>query len=291
MELNRTAIEHFGTAVSGPVLAAAEAFVASPLLSWSVGPMLASFVGFSVMCVLCEWITAQSWAKPYLITYDGETREDALGKTHKIVSWRDQLWRTFLFVGGPYAIVGFYLNSILFPYVIALPQTPLPSMWDFATEFFLLMIAADFFLYWAHRAAHEVPFLWEFHKYHHLIRTPTAVGTAYISTVDAFVHAGPPMSACALVVRPHPVTYSIYIGYHLGNAALNHSGLDWWPLNLLAGKLMPLRTLNAHHDAHHRYSNRGHGATNLADVFWVWDRIFGTAHTEDSAAAAKPKAY
>jgi len=270
-----------GGCFSPAVQRALHTFATTPILGWSLGPIVASFVGWSTACVVLEWVNRQPWAKRYQITYNGQPRDDAIAQTHKAVTWWQQLNRTLMFVGGPMTMIGFALNALLFPLWIPTPTTALPaSLAAFAWEFALLMVTADFCLYWAHRAAHEVPLLWRFHQVHHVIGTPTAVATAYIHNVDAFVHAGPPMTICALLTCPHPVTYTIYIAYHLANAAHNHSGLDAWFLNLFTGKLLPLRTGNGHHDAHHRFANYGPHATNYGDTFVVWDWLFGSMETQ-----------
>lgn len=255
-------------------------YIASPFLSWSLTPIVASFLGFISACMILEWVNAQSWAVKYHITYGGQPRPEALLITQSKVSWWEQFKRTLMFVGGPFTMIGFTMNSFIFPLVIPQTEVLMPSLSQFAVEFALLMLTADFFLYWAHRAAHEIPFLWEGHKVHHMIGTPSAVGTAFISTMDAFVHAGPPMTLCALVVRPHPASYAVYIAWHLANAAHNHSGLDCWFLNILAGKVLPLRSGNAHHDGHHRFANYGPNATNYGDTFIFWDKMFGSMEAQ-----------
>jgi sterol desaturase/sphingolipid hydroxylase (fatty acid hydroxylase superfamily) len=258
------------------LVAAAAWFISNPYYCWALGPIVASFVGWAPSAAFLEWATKQKWAQKHMIQYEGVPRAAPLRETHTQVSWTQQLHRTLMFVGGPFTMLGFFLNAVIFQYIMPEYTAPLPTAGQFVWEFVLLMISADFFLYWAHRAAHEVPLLWRGHCVHHRIETPSAVSTAFISTSDAFVHAGPPMSACAMAVRPHPVTYSVYLAYHLANSAHNHSGLNWWLTNALMLKWLPLRSGNDHHDTHHKYSNMGAGAKNYGDTFVVWDWLFGS---------------
>jgi sterol desaturase/sphingolipid hydroxylase (fatty acid hydroxylase superfamily) len=43
----------------------------------------------------------------------------------------------------------------------------------------LYVIILDFWFHWYHRAMHEVPFLWKYHRTHHLSKHPTPLLTAY----------------------------------------------------------------------------------------------------------------
>jgi len=123
----------------------------------------------------------------------------------------------------------------------------------------------------------DIPYLWEnFHSVHHRLSTPSPVGTIYINGVDAFLQAGLPIIGCALVVRPHPLSYYAYVSFHLANNVFNHSGIDAWWFDLITLKFLPLRSKNSHHDAHHRFTNFGSNAKNFAEMFIVWDILFGT---------------
>ena len=42
-----------------------------------------------------------------------------------------------------------------------------PSHWPVLAQFLLVVLLADFFRYWLHRAAHDIPRLWAFHAVHH----------------------------------------------------------------------------------------------------------------------------
>jgi len=49
-----------------------------------------------------------------------------------------------------------------------------PNGWPLLAQLPLALIVGEFFMYWVHRLAHEVDFLWRFHAVHH--SEPGAVG-------------------------------------------------------------------------------------------------------------------
>jgi sterol desaturase/sphingolipid hydroxylase (fatty acid hydroxylase superfamily) len=64
------------------------------------------------------------------------------------------------------------INALLSPFVVV-PLTAFaashapdwrPASWNIALDILLL----DLWIYWWHRANHELPFLWRFHEIHHL---------------------------------------------------------------------------------------------------------------------------
>jgi len=118
--------------------------------------------------------------------------------------------------------------------------------------------------------------LWDYHKYHHLIDTPTAVSTACIDGLDATVQAGIPTMGAAVLMQPHPLTFCAYAYARVAENVLNHCGMEHWLLNLVFLKFLPGRAGVANHDAHHRYSNYAKNAKNFGENFWLWDWAFGT---------------
>ena len=124
---------------------------------------------------------------------------------------------------------------------------------------------------------HESEYLWKnYHSFHHSIGTPSPVSTLYIDEVDATLQGSLPIMFACLIIRPHPVTYSIFAGLRVAENVINHTGLDSSLMNILTLKCLPLRASIAHHDAHHRFSNYSRNAKNYAESFWVFDWMFGT---------------
>lgn len=131
----------------------------------------------------------------------------------------------------------------------------------------------DFTNYWFHRTAHRVPLLWRFHRVHH--SDPR---------VDASTN-----------LRGHPVEFVVYFG--ISNIlAAGVFGLDLLSLGLFFLIVNPIFFLEhfnvrsprwmdktiglvfntpnfhkVHHDRDQHYTD-----SNYADIFILWDRLFGT---------------
>ena len=85
---------------------------------------------------------------------------------------------------------------------------------------------------------------------------------------------GIPLILSALIVKPHPVTLYCYYSFHIFNNVLNHSGIDVWWFDCITLKILPLRSKNKMHDAHHRFSLSGthaKNAKNYGEMYWLWD--------------------
>jgi len=146
-----------------------------------------------------------------------------------------------------------------------------------AIPFWMKLVAGvmlyDFTAYWFHRTAHRLPWLWRFHRVHH---SDTAMDSS-----TAF--------------RSHPIEILFWFGasdvlatalFGLDLSALGLYGLLLIPFFVLQhtsvqfpswvdktlGLLITTPNLHKiHHDQDQRYTD-----SNYADIFILWDRIFGT---------------
>ncbi|CAK9095285.1 unnamed protein product [Durusdinium trenchii] len=203
-------------------------------------------------------------------------REEALKATEEKISFWKQLRVACWTMLGPTALCNVCLTALAFPRLVATGKSfpLLPGFKDFLLRFLAMELLGDFFLYVGHRILHE--YLWDYHKYHHLIDTPTAVSTACIDGLDATVQAGIPTMGAAVLMQPHPLTFCAYAYARVAENVLNHCGMEHWLLNLVFLKFLPGRAGVANHDAHHRYSNYAKNAKNFGENFWLWDWAFGT---------------
>ena len=138
------------------------------------------------------------------------------------------------------------------PYIIgrdATLLTPLPSYLAMAASFVGMQLVGDFGLYWGHRIQHTVPRLWELHRIHHRLETPTPMSTIFIHPVDATLQGGLPILLAAAAIRPHPILFYLYVWLRVAENVVNHSGLDGsFIVSLLTLKFLPFRASIAHHD-------------------------------------------
>lgn len=167
--------------------------------------------------------------------------------------------------------------------------TPLDDMADpkwwlwFIVEMAIYPIAIDLWFYWYHRAMHDIPGLWQFHRTHHLTKHPNALMSAYADNVQEFFDiAGIPILAYFTLKAMgfHMGFYDWYLAqqYVAFTEAGGHSGLriHFTPPNPLHPVLeyFGMELALEDHDLHHRKGWRS--SFNYGKQTRVWDRIFGT---------------
>jgi sterol desaturase/sphingolipid hydroxylase (fatty acid hydroxylase superfamily) len=143
---------------------------------------------------------------------------------------------------------------------------------------------ADFAGFLAHTLQHRSPLLWEFHKVHHSLTVMHPLSNYREHWVDnlfyAVVHgvtAGVVASVgTQLLGAPVPVlailgVNALVFAFDAAGYNLRHSHV-WvaWP-----GWLGHLLGSPAYHQIHHSVDPR-HRAKNLAFMFQIWDRLFGS---------------
>lgn len=163
-------------------------------------------------------------------------------------------------------------------------EQPRDMSWAFLViEIFLYGIILDFWFYWYHRLMHEVPWLWKFHRTHHLTKHPNPLLTLYADfEQEVFDTLGIPLATYGtmkLIGLPMGF-YEWWIcqSYILFVEILGHSGLrlylqapnpSSWLLRRFGCEL-----LLEDHDLHHRKGWKSSG--NYGKQTRLWDRLFGT---------------
>lgn len=163
-------------------------------------------------------------------------------------------------------------------------EQPRDMSWAFLViEIFLYGIILDFWFYWYHRLMHEVPWLWKFHRTHHLTKHPNPLLTLYADfEQEVFDTLGIPLvtyGTMKLIGLPMGF-YEWWIcqSYILFVEILGHSGLrlylqapnpSSWLLRRFGCEL-----LLEDHDLHHRKGWKSSG--NYGKQTRLWDRLFGT---------------
>jgi sterol desaturase/sphingolipid hydroxylase (fatty acid hydroxylase superfamily) len=137
-------------------------------------------------------------------------------------------------------------------------------------KMFLAVVFADFCLYWVHRAMHgPLRILWKTHSFHHTIG-------------ELWWMAGSRTSFFHLLLFALP---QVFIGYYLLRLTIGEATVVlcistvvnlWLHINVWVniGPLDWLLITPNHHRLHH--GAKGLMRSNLAFVFTVWDRMFGT---------------
>lgn len=141
-----------------------------------------------------------------------------------------------------------------------------------ATAFF-----SDGFLYWWHRASHRVPFLWRWHKVHHL-DTHVDATTALRFHAGELLLSGAAKALWVLAWGPSLAGFVLFEALTTAYAQFHHANVDLtdaWERRLRLVHMTPRL-----HAAHHTVCLRTRDA-NFSTVFLLWDRLFGTLREAD----------
>ncbi len=155
-----------------------------------------------------------------------------------------------------------FMNSDLHNFIQSLPLV---------IQVLVLLICADFVLYWEHRIYHDIPRLWPFHAVHHSVETLDwlAGSRAHISQV--FIERSVVMVSLYLVGASQ-AALDLYVTFAALQAIAIHSNLGFsW------GFLKYLIVTPQYHHWHHS-SEQPAIDTNYAAHTPLFDRLFGTYH-------------
>ncbi len=137
----------------------------------------------------------------------------------------------------------------------------------------LSFIAIDFASYWGHRLSHSINIFWNRHVIHHS-GEEFNLATALRQTISSFVSLGFIfLFPAALLGLPPEV---------IGTIAPLHLFLQFWYHTEHIGKLGILEYIivtPSQHRVHHAI-NPVYIDKNLAAIFCIWDRLFGTFQEE-----------
>ena len=155
-------------------------------------------------------------------------------------------------------------NSIGLLYLVSLP---------FWAKLLLGVILYDFTTYWIHRASHKVPILWRLHRVHH---SDTSVDSStsfrfhplewvLIYQTGSIITAGIFGTDLNALFLYYLLVYIFFF--------LEHSNLSYpkW-INRTLGLIFVMPDF---HRVHH-HQEKSFTDSNFADIFIIWDRIFGT---------------
>ena len=147
---------------------------------------------------------------------------------------------------------------------------PLEPNWLYFTT---LVLAVDLLYYWLHRADHSVRFLWAVHVTHH--------SSEYFNLTTGFRSSVFQPLYRFIFYCPLPL-----LGFTMPDIAFIHSALQIFGILVHTEYFNRIPVLEyflvmpTHHRVHHA-SNVKYLDKNLAQVFIIWDRLFGTFQPED----------
>jgi len=148
---------------------------------------------------------------------------------------------------------------------------------------FIVEIIFDFFHYWTHRIAHEVPFIYKYvHKTHHANIKLTPIVALYQDPIDYVLTNCIPFTLSLLIVQNlfrykfNLLMYSLLIAYKdfveiAGHASIPNPKLYGFPQFIWLPIYFNIHIVQPDHDNHHKY-----GLCNYSKRFTLWDKVFGT---------------
>ncbi|RAJ91092.1 sterol desaturase/sphingolipid hydroxylase (fatty acid hydroxylase superfamily) [Larkinella arboricola] len=142
---------------------------------------------------------------------------------------------------------------------------------------FLGVALFDFLEYWAHRFRHRNGFFWRFHRVHHADTDLDASSAQRVHPGELLLTV-PYQVAAAFLLGYSLLALSAYLLVFTGFTIIQHANIRL-PYRLDKALSYVFSTPNVHKVHHSAYQPQTD--SNYADIFSVWDRLFGTFHYPD----------
>lgn len=176
-------------------------------------------------------------------------------------------------------------NTVLLRLIVATPLALLTEFvhregWGLApllglsglSEILATVVALDCADYWWHRANHRVPFLWRFHKAHH-VDTHVDVTTSLRFHPGELLLSGLVKASWILAWGPSLWGFALFELMISAASQYHHSNIDL-PDAVEPGLRLLHVTPRMHASHHSAYT--GSLNANFSTIFSIWDRLFGT---------------
>ncbi|MGC3981903.1 MAG: sterol desaturase family protein [Steroidobacteraceae bacterium] len=202
-----------------------------------------------------------------------ERRRPAYPMDHR-KTWKRDVMATIAYIAVIAPLAEFIDSYLTFRPVLPQKIFELP----FALRFFMFVVIADFGFYWVHRAMHT-KWLWNLHRWHH---SPTymywLMGVRGSLLQQVLVNIPYFFAQSLLAVSPWWTVLAIYFKTAFQN--------NWMHLNVRWGSRFVewfIITPRYHHI--HHSDNPEYYGSNIAAIFPIWDRLFGTYIDPDTVPA------
>lgn len=131
----------------------------------------------------------------------------------------------------------------------------------------------DMVTYWFHRISHKFPILWRFHRVHHSDTTMDSSTYFRAHPIETLFWFGTAPILAVSIFGLDLLTVGLYFFVVTIFQILEHTNLRFpaW-LDRTVGLIITTPNMHKiHHDQDQAYTD-----SNFADIFILWDRIFGT---------------
>ena len=181
-------------------------------------------------------------------------------------------------LGRNFSLAG--LNAIL-SFAVVVPVSALAAQWglDWRPQAWsgwaglgLDLVILDCWIYWWHRANHELPFLWRFHEIHHLDEFLDASSALRFHFGEVFLSAL--VRAAVIFLLGVPLANVVVFETLIALVTMFHHSnvrLPFW----LERPLSFIVVTPSIHWVHH-HAIRADTDSNYSTLLSVWDRLFGS---------------
>ena len=145
--------------------------------------------------------------------------------------------------------------------------------WPYWLKLVTGVVLFDFVTYWFHRAEHVTPILWRLHRVHHSDTTMDASTNFRSHPIELIFYFGGSNIIAAGIFGLDLVSLGLYFLLITPLVFLEHSNLRFpvW-IDKTFGLVFTTPNFHkVHHDQDQYYTD-----SNFADIFILWDRLFGT---------------
>eukprot|EP01080_Neovahlkampfia_damariscottae_P002929 gene2929-4768_t len=143
-----------------------------------------------------------------------------------------------------------------------------PTLKTAIFQFLLILVGSDFFTYWKHYFLHR-PYMFTYHKYHHIFVDPSCFAGFAQHPVDALATFCPMYFSTLTIVQINGYVYSAYILFFVHLNLYMHCGYSI----PLFDKILGFFWINSSefHNVHHEVVH-----FNIGEVSPLFDYIMGT---------------
>lgn len=137
----------------------------------------------------------------------------------------------------------------------------------------LSVLIYDLCNYWLHRTAHLIPFIWRFHRVHHSDSRMDASSGMRIHPIEVVFYLNSSTIIASAVFGFDLFSVGLFYFILVPWVFLEHANLKYpeW-IDKIVGLVFTTPNFHrVHHDQDQFYTD-----SNYADIFIIWDRLFGT---------------
>lgn len=142
----------------------------------------------------------------------------------------------------------------------------------FVAKAIMGVVLFDFTTYWCHRLSHKVDLLWRIHRVHHSDTSMDSSTYFRVHPLEVLVF-GTAQVIVAVLFGLDISILGLYLVVLTPFTVAQHSNIHFpnW-IDMTLGKLFTTPNI---HKVHHS-QNQHYTDSNFADIFIVWDKLFGT---------------